>query len=322
VSNSNLGSFPKQGRSDLPGLSAIMVIPDKYETVKTTMNHLKKQTSASQIEIVFVVSKSDTFKPAAEDLKVFHSWKTVKIDEVNSIGLSFAKGITQASAPIIALTEDHSYPDIHWAELFIKDHQQPWAVVGPSMRNGNPVNLYSWADFYQAYGQWQHPIKWGKAQHLPGHNSSYKRDILLSLGSKLETFMPSESVLHRHLRIQGYELLLEANTCTAHLNFDNKSNWYPARYYAGRQFAGTWANSWPILKRLVYVIASPGIPWLRLWRTRKYIKTHPESSERLPLMFLILAGFIIEACGNAVGFISGVGDANQKIAQYEYHRIK
>ena len=316
------GERPYQSKAGGPSLSAIVVIPDKYETVQTTMSYLKKQTAVDQIEIVFVVAKSNMFKPVEADLQCFHSWKIVIIDEVTSIGLSFTGGIYQASAPIIALTEDHSFPDIHWAELFIKDHQQPWAVVGPSMCNCNPVNLYSWADFYQAYGQWAQPIQSGKVSHLPGHNSSYKRDVLLSLGSKLEILMQAESVLHHYLTKQGFTLLLESNTCTSHLNFDLRSTWFPARYYSGRQFAGTWSHSWSGLRRLAYVIGSPGIPWLRLWRTEKFIPKKETPFARTPLIFLILAGFIVEASGNFMGFFAGTGNANQKIAQYEYHRIK
>ena len=321
MSKDNLAGLQHIEKSS-PNLSAIVVIPDKYETVQTTIGYLKKQTVADQIEIVFVVAKSGVFIPVVTDLRCFHSWKVVAVNEISSIGLSFAEGILQAGAPVVALTEDHSYPDIHWAELFIKDHLQSWAVVGPSLRNGNPVNLYSWADFYQAYGQWAHPIQSGKVSHLPGHNSSYKKDILLSLGPRLKILMQAESVLHRHLQEQGHELLLESTTCTSHLNFDEWSTWFPARYYAGRQFAGTWANSWPWLRRCAYAIASPGIPWLRLWRTQKFIPKRETPVARTPLLFLILAGFMVEATGNMIGFIAGTGNANQKIAQYEYHRIK
>jgi hypothetical protein len=322
LSDSNPDGNGIRIRPEKPSLSAVVVIPDNYTTVKTTMNYLKKQTVADQIEIVFVVPNSYQFNPDITEIHCFHSWKIVTIDTVEAIGHSFAAGILEAGAPVVALTEDHSFPDNRWAEIFIKSHQNVWAAVGPSMRNGNPDNLVSWADFYQAYSQWSHPIKTGRIRHLPGHNSSYKRDILLSLGPELKTLMQAESVLHRRLTAQGYELLLEANTCTSHLNFDSWSNWIPARFYAGRQFSGTWSTSWSWLRRLCYTIASPGIPWLRLWRTQKYVRKEPDSPNRITVLLIILAGFIVEATGNMIGFMAGTGNANQRIAYYEYHRLK
>jgi hypothetical protein len=318
---------PNEGRppgdhQDVPELSAIVVIPDRYETVRATMECLKKQTAAKKIEIVFVVSECSPAQPDETDLECFHSWKIVTESKVNSISHGFTAGISQAGAPVVALTEDHSYPDSRWAELFIERHQEHWAAVGPSMRNGNPVNVISRADFCQAYGQWAHPVASGPVRHLPGHNSSYKKDLLLSFGSDLPILMQAESVLHRRLKAQGYDLLLEAETCTSHLNFNSWSNWIPARYYAGRQFAGTWATGWPPIRRLFYVLGSPGIPWLRLWRVRKSLGKEPGLFKGVKLALAILAGFIVEAAGNLAGFAAGTGDSNLKIALYEFHRIK
>jgi len=285
------------------------------------MDCLKKQTAAKNIEIVFVVAGSSPFQPDDTDLGCFHSWKIVTESEVNSISHGFTAGIFQASAPVVALTEDHSFPDSRWAELFITRHREPWAAVGPSMRNGNPVNVVSQADFCQAYGQWSRPVTSGPVRHLPGHNSSYKKDILLAFGPYLPILMQAESVLHRRLKAQGYDLLLEAETCTSHLNFNSWSNWIPARYYAGRQFAGTWCTGWPSIRRLFYVLGSPGIPWLRLWRVRQSVGREPGLFNRVKLALAILAGFIVEAAGNLAGFAAGTGDSNQKIAHYEFHRI-
>jgi hypothetical protein len=306
----------------LPAISAIMVIPDNYKTVEVTLGYLKKQTASEQIELVFVGPSSCKSEISKADLDTFHSWKFVAMEKIPSIASGFLAGILQASAPVVALTEDHSYPDARWAELFILAHKQPWAVVGPSMQNGNPVNLISWADFYQAYGQWSQPVKSGPLLTVPGHNSSYKKDVLISQGENLDVLMQAESILHRKLKEQGYVIALEAGTCTSHLNFFSWSAWIPARYYAGRQFAGAWAHSWHWMRRLGFAIASPGIPFLRLGRTQKYVCRKHGISLSTRILAIIFMGFVIEASGNLVGFLAGEGDASYKIAQYEFHRIK
>jgi hypothetical protein len=82
----NLESLDRKCKPGVPSLSAILVIPDKYETIRTTMTYLEKQTVAEQIEIVFVARKSDPLELVAADLSCFHSWKIVTVDKIESIG--------------------------------------------------------------------------------------------------------------------------------------------------------------------------------------------------------------------------------------------
>ena len=59
-----------------------------------------------------------------------------------------------AHAPIVALAEDHCFPEPGWADALIRAHQGPWAVVGPVVRNANPATIVSWCDFVIGYGPW------------------------------------------------------------------------------------------------------------------------------------------------------------------------
>jgi len=132
--------------------------------------------------------------------------------------------------------------------------------------------------------------------------------------------MEAESVLHRHLRANGYELFLESGTCTAHLNFDSWSSLIPVRYYSGRQFASTWARPWSWMRRLLFTIAFPAIPILRLWRVWKQIKCSQPCRFYLRLLPLLFLGFIIESFGHMKGFAVGAGNCNEKIGYYEFNR--
>jgi hypothetical protein len=189
------------------------------------------------------------------------------------------------------------------------------------MRNANPSTLLSWADFYQAYGEWSQPVSSGPVRHLPGHNSSYKRDILLAYGKQLEDLMQAESILHRRLRAQGYELLLESGTCTSHLNFASWSSWILVRYYAGRQFASTWAKAWSWPRRLLFTVAAPLIPWVRLWRIEKHVHRRQTYSFLIRLLPIMFVGLLVDGLGQMMGYASGAGDSIEKVAKYEFHRV-
>jgi len=304
-----------------PALSAIVVVPDWYQTVRPTVSHLKMQTAAEQIEVILVVPSRQQLQLDESDLSCFHSWHVIEVGKITSIAQGFVAGIRHAHAPAIALTEDHSFPDKKWAELFIAAHKQGWAAVGPCMRNGNPDNMVSWGDFYQAYGEWAYPIAPGPVRHLPGHNSSYKRDILLAYGDRLEDLMQAESVLHRHLRAAGHELLLESGTCTTHLNFTTWSRWMPEQYYAGRMFAATWALAWSFPRRLLFTLASPLIPLVRLWRVQKRVCRTKPFIFLLRLLPVVFVGLLMHGIGQMVGYLAGYGDSVKKAAAYEFHRV-
>jgi len=305
-----------------PALAAIVVIPDTYQAVRRTMGHLQAQTAAKQMEVILVVPSPEQCGLDKTELACFHSWQVVEIGPIKSIAHGYATGIRRAHAPVVALTEDHSFPEANWAQVLITAHYQPWAAVGPSISNGNPDNMLSWADFYLAYGEWAQPVSSGTVRHLPGHNSSYKRNILLAYGEQLDSLMQAESVLHRHLRARGHQLWLESGTCTSHLNFTSWSPWLPVQYYTGRQFAATWAQEWPWFRRLLFTVASPGIPWVRLWRIQKHIRLAHATGFFIRLLPLLLAGLLVNSLGQMVGYAAGAGGSIDKATKYEFHRVK
>jgi len=303
-----------------PALAALVVIPDTYATVSRTMECLRMQSVAAQIEVIFVVPSLEQVSIVESGLSCFHSWQVIEVGEIASKAAAYIAGMRKAHAEIIALTEDHSFPDEHWAELFIAAHRGPWAAVGPSMRSANPVNLVSWADYYQAYGEWSHPTSTGEVRHLPGHNSSYKREILLSLGEQLDKLMPCESILHRQLQSQGHQLLLETATCTSHTNFTAWSVLMPVKFNSGRLFAATWVQTFSGRLRLLFVAGLPMLPLVRLRGILKNVYKKAPVRLLLQLIPVLSIVVIVEGTGYLVGILSGAGNSLTELEKYEYHR--
>ncbi len=308
-------------QSQEPLLTAIVVVPKTIGAYEHTLECLRSQTIVNSIELVFVTPSSQKIDLNESKLQCFHSWKIIAVTHVKSMGSANAAGIMEASAPIVALTEDHSFVPNNWAEQFVNRHKEKWAVIGPCMRNGNPENSIGWADFLQAYGEWMGPVSSGTVRHLPGHNSSYKKSVLLGFGAELETLMEAESVLHRHLKKQGHELYLETNIQTTHLNFNTWSSFLPCRYYTGRQFAATWSKTWQWYHRLLFAIVSPGIPFLRLWNITKCSWKKKAMSVFVRVFPALFLGIILEGFGHFVGFLSGYGDSLSKVVEYEFDRV-
>jgi hypothetical protein len=304
-----------------PELSAILFVPGGYEAVRRTMDHLRAQTAVGRIEMVIVTTARDRLELDEPGLSRFHSWQVVEAENLRSASAAYAAGIRSAKAPVVALTEDHAFPDSNWAEVLIEAHRQPWAAVGPSVRNGNPETLLSCADFCHAYSYWAAPVSSGLALHLPGHNGSYKRDLVLAFDSDLDFLMEAESILHRRLRAQGHKLLLDSATCTSHCNFTSWSAWVPLRYHIGRQFAAVWARGWPWHRRLLFTAASPFIPWLRLWRIGRNARRTMPCGLLIRVLPIVFLGLLIEWAGQAIGFSAGPGDSTEKADRCEARRF-
>jgi predicted dehydrogenase len=318
------GFFVSQSETSscsLPALSAIVVIPDAYDTVRQTMSFLRAQTRAAVMEIVFVLPRG--VEVDARELNVFHSWQCVPVERVVSIGRAYAAGVRCARAPLVALTEDHSFPAPNWAQVLIEAHRQPHAAVGPALTNGNPNSLLSWADFYIAYGEWALPIPSRPIEYLPGHNSSYKREVLLTYGEQLEAMLDAETVLHWDLRVRGHTLYLEAATSTAHLNFAQWRAWFPIKFYAGQQFGARRSHGWSFARRLIFFGGSPLIPFVRLVRVVGYARrTRHSLGFWLRFVPVTLIGLIADGMGQMLGYGFGAGNSFEKGGAFEFHRVR
>ena len=193
---------------------SVVIVTDCYQTIRKTIRHLRAQTVRDRLEIVIVAPSADKLGIVESELKDFLQVRVVEVRTIRSLCWARAPGLREASAPLVALVESHSYPHPGWAEALIEAHRQPWAAVGPAIGNANPGSMISWANLLLEYGPWLEPATAREIDHLPGHNSSYKRGILLDYGPELEAMLESESVLHWDLRAKGYRLYLEPKAKT------------------------------------------------------------------------------------------------------------
>lgn len=305
-------------------LSVIIITSDNYDSIRKTISYLQKQTVQNQIELVIVAPSLATLELNTNDVADFYCYQVIEVGKIVSIGSSYAAGVRHAKADIIALAEDHCFPEPDWAEQLIQTHQQDYVAVGPALSNANPSTAVSWADMLIAYVPWMHPAISQTVNFLPGHNSSYKKDILLSYGDRLDEMLESETVLHWDLRSQGYELYLEAKAKTAHTNFARLLPWLPIQFRAGRIFAASRAEMefWSGAKRVVYVLASPLIPVVRTIRILQALNQGERKQVKMAwgTLFITMLGLVADGLGQMVGYGLGHGNTLQQYADAEFHR--
>ncbi len=158
-------------------------------------------------------------------------------------------------------------------------------------------------------------------ERIPGNNSSYKRDLLLDYGERLDTLMETETLIHQDLRRKGHQLYLESNAEVSHLNFERLSSFFAVKYLSGRVFGAARASGWSPLRRLCVACATPLIPMVRHRRLRQNWR-NLRRRHSLPLGTVPLAwvGMMVSAAGEMVGCCFGAGQAIERRVRYEFDR--
>jgi hypothetical protein len=303
-------------------LSVILPTADDFSTIRMTVRALRAQTIRHKIELVIVVPGDDVRIPPAE-IEGFGSVLVVNGGPMVTSNRSRVAGIRAATSPIVVLAEDHSFPAPDWAAALLDAHQKDFAVVGPVVRNGNPRTMLSWANLLLEYGPWLDGAEGAEVDDLPGHNSAYRRDLLVEYGDQLEEMFEVEAVAQRDLRGKGHRMLLEPQAITSHLNFSKLWPSLLLRLNAGRSFAAHRTHGWSLLKRITYAVASPLIPLVRLVRIVRPVRASSELEPLFPRVLPMLCTvLVVDGLGELIGYVTGAGDSPRFLGSIEFNRVR
>jgi hypothetical protein len=248
----------------------------------------------------------------------------VEVPEVKTLAAARAAGVARASAPFVAFSEDHSFPEPTWAAALVAAHERGYAGVAPQMKNGNPASAISWAAMFLHFGGVVEPSN-GFETDWPAasHNMSYRRDALLQLGDQLGELMLAELFLLRALRARGHKFWVEPAAATRHVNSSRmapalRHAWLGGRLYGGLRYG---FDAWSLPRRIVYAGGSVLIPLLRLRRVIPEMRRTRNGAHLLPRVLPAMVVILItHAAGEAVGYLFGIGGTRVTYSAMESKR--
>jgi hypothetical protein len=197
--------------------------------------------------------------------------------------------------------------------------------VGSVIRNANPGSINSWAQLYMTYGRWTGPIESGEAEDLPGHNSSYKRSILLEYGSGLKHMLVRTNIMNMDLRARGYRLYMEERAAVVHINVSKTSSILPDLFYNGQLYTAALVHykRWSVLKKIFHALLEPLIILRHFQGTMQSLDRDGQKKNLVPAAVpIIIAGLTAHLLGKLKGYAAGFGNAQKKINSYEFDRFK
>ena len=309
-------------RDDEP-LLAVILATDNYERGRQLIESMMRQTIAKRIELVLVTSSPDGVRRGTAGNNHFHSIIVVPKETVVPLSRSRAAGVHASTAPYIFIAETHAYPDPEVCERIVELLSEGWSLVVPGLRNANPRNGISWGAFLSDYGAWSRVLPAGEIERAPAHNTAFRREVLMDFGDKLEKAFGFGDSLHEGMKSRGQRAWFVPEVAVGHVNIYRIRHWLRERYLSGVLIGGSRSEKWPWSRRILYVAASPLIPFVVLSRVRSGVR-EVARRETLPLSTypIIIGGVILKVLGEVRGYVFGASEKSEaKMTAFEIRKL-
>jgi hypothetical protein len=307
-----------------PDLSVILVTPVRIDSVRLTLRHLCAQTVADRIELILIGPSDAAFDGCDSSLtRNFFRFRSIAVGPIADVDKAAAAGIEIADAAVVALVEDHVYPEPGWAAALISRHRAgPWVAVGSTVLNANPSTAFSWTNQLMAYGDFTDPVRGGVALHVSRHNISFKKEALDAYGDRLVDYLGRAGGLLDDLRAKGHRFYLEPTARIRHVNPSRLSSTLELRFFGGWLAGATRVRRQrPSLPRRAMLFVTAPIASLTRIRKMTLKLLEPQHRALLPRVFpAVTAALILDAVGQMLGIGFGERNIEARLAAFEYDR--
>ncbi len=152
-------------------------------------------------------------------------------------------GFDRATAPSVAVVEDHVIVPPDWASALLEARSDGHAVVGGSVVNGATDTRVDRLAFLCEYGHLLAPIRRGTCSSVTGNNVVYDREVLERF-RKVVAEDRWEGHLHDAMRDAGIELRCRPEIRVSHrMHYPRARDYAAQRFLFSRSYAGMWAAS-------------------------------------------------------------------------------
>ncbi len=271
---------------EAPDLTVIMATPGRCATLNRPLRFLQKQKNRERIELILLGPMDSSFDDLDPALVAgFARCRTLAVGPIDEVERAFAPGIAAATAPVVALLENHVYPEPQWGEAVVSAYRGPWDVVGCVISNANLATATSWVEHLLSYVFHDELAPAGEVERVSRNNTTYRTEVLTAYGERLPDLLARDGGLMEELRRQGARFYREPQARMTHLNPSLTGSMLRLRLHSARASSSTRARTggWSTGRRLAYVAASPLFPllriralWPRLWSppVRRAIAAH------------------------------------------------
>jgi len=302
-------------------LTVVIVMPRGFDELAEALRHLQAQSRPEAIEVVLVHTPARVHEIDPAAFRMFGHFIAVPVASVPTVASGFVAALAAATGDVVAQMEDHVLLDPGWAEATLVAHEGPWAAVAPRLRNANPATATSWASFVASFASAivaspREPIDAG-----PGHNTSYKRQVLLQYRDQLPRLYQSERVFHYRLHSDGHRILHDPRVRQAHINISLPRTALSHAFLGGVLFGAYRSATMSGAEKAARSLGAPLVPPLRFWRTWRMLHSSADVAMPVTAWALLTLLLMAHAAGEVAGYWRLVGDIEAQYEQFELHRL-
>jgi len=272
---------------------------------------LEQQRGGVALEVLVIDRCGESLRQAVRE-----RFPTVRILETprdTSIPDMRAIAFREATAPAVAVIEDHVVVPPDWAAQLLDAQRTFGGVIGGPIENAATERLVDWAAFLCEYSHCIPPLPAGPCEWLPGNNVVYPRALLERHQSVLGGGR-WENHLHDALRRDGVPLICRPEITVGHKKHYTVSEYVSQRFLYARSYAGARVAGASRGKRLAYGVAAFALPGLLFARTVSRVLRKRRHRAELVRSLPLLVVFVVSwAAGEVVGYFAGPGDSLVKV---------
>jgi hypothetical protein len=304
-----------------PPQMAVLLVADSRPMIRKVLRYYGAQEGAEKLEIVVTaIGGADVCENWLRE-QGFRHVRVVRTDDP-SLARAEKRAMEAATAPLVIFAQAHAYPQPGLVRAILAaDETGDWTVIGPSMANSNPASATSRAAMQVNYGPWWNLGARGpRPAGVPGHNSAYRRDALLTLGDAIEKVLPAGDQLQVELKKSGHRLFYVPEAQISVVNVSRADFFLADMHRQGRLFAGERRWPWPLWRRLAYAAGSPLIPVVRLSRIVPQALAAGRGRSLWSELPALVCGLAVSAAGEFAGYLFGK-NAWAESCETSFHRV-
>lgn len=288
-----------------PSLSVIMVCLNAASIRENCLAALASQSIPSEIEVL-AIGHGGHQSIDLESESGYPQVRWINAPEQSTVPQMRARGIAASSGEIVALLEDDCIVPPGWCREVIRAHQRAEEAIGGAIAPDERYTLRDWAVFFCEYARFLPPFA-GKVPALPGNNVSYKRRLVLSIGSE-DSFY--DVFFHWQLQRSGKILFADSELIVYNVNRWSLAHVTTLPFHHGRTFASMRSDQFSSIRRSLYAVLSFGLIPAKIVRIGHEVFSRKQYRSKfllsLPWTFLFMTSWSI---GEFSGYAFSEGDS-------------
>lgn len=296
---------------EVPQLSVVVPSVNGLGDLVGTLSALERQRGDVRLEVLVVDRLGSPLREQVR--RQFPEVRLLEVPADTTIPAMRALAFREATAPSVAVIEDHVIVPPGWAKALLAAQSEGTPVVAGCVENAATDSLVDWAAFLCEYSHCTPPLPAGPAEWLTGNNVVYLKTLLDRYRGVVESG-GWENRLHDALRRDGVPLTCRPEIVVGHKMHYTFSLYMSQRYLYSRSYAGARAAGSGGARRLAMGIASLALPPVLFWRTVSRIRAKGRHQGELVRSLPLLAMFVVAwAAGEAVGYLAGAGNSLSRV---------